>query len=125
MPMRKKKQASPFTGLWHIVSMSQWEEDELNEEGQAFIEIKPGGFGHFQCGLLSGDVDCFETHGDGKPAIEWSWEGVSEMNECSGRGWATLEGDLLQGMIFIHGDDHSDFVAQRAKKQRRPKRRSS
>ena len=26
-------------GRWHIVSMSQWDEDYLNEEVQAFIEF--------------------------------------------------------------------------------------
>ena len=87
--MARKKQQSPFTGLWHIVSMSEWDEDYLNEEGQAVIEIEPGGMGHFQFGLVSGNIDCPETERDGKPAVEWSWEGMAEMDECSGRGWAT------------------------------------
>jgi len=26
-PMARKKQNSPFTGLWHIVSMEMWDED--------------------------------------------------------------------------------------------------
>ena len=30
--MGKKKQESLFTGLWHIVSMSEWDEDYFNEE---------------------------------------------------------------------------------------------
>jgi len=41
------------------------------------------------------------------------------MVECSGRGWATLEGDELKGMIFIHGGDHSDFVARKPRKPQR------
>ena len=43
MPMGKKKQKSPFTGLWHIVSMSGWDEDYFNEEVQAFIEFEANG----------------------------------------------------------------------------------
>ena len=40
----------------------------------------------------------------GRLAIELRQrEGMAEMDECSGRGWATLEGDELRGMIFIHG----------------------
>jgi hypothetical protein len=35
-----------------------------------------------------------------------------------------LEGDELRGMIFIHGGDHSEFVAKRNRQPRtkRPKR---
>ena len=51
--MAKKKQESPFTGLWHIVSMTTWDEDYFNEEVQAFIEFEAdrlfhlGGKTHF------------------------------------------------------------------------------
>jgi hypothetical protein len=31
MPMGKKKQEAPFTGLWHIASVSGWDEDYCNE----------------------------------------------------------------------------------------------
>ncbi len=34
--MVRKKQASPFTGLWHIVSMETWDGDYFHEEIQAF-----------------------------------------------------------------------------------------
>ena len=40
--MAKSKPTSPFTGLWHIVSMSGWETKDLNEEVQAFIEFEEG-----------------------------------------------------------------------------------
>ena len=121
--MGKKKQASPFAGLWHIASMSEWDEDYINEEVQAFIEFEPGGMGHFQFGLVSGNIDYLETQRDGKLAVEWSWEGMAEMDECSGRGWAMVEGDELRGVIFIHGGDHSDFVATKPKKPQRAKRK--
>ena len=121
--MGKKKQESPFTGLWHIASMSEWDEDYINEEVQAFIEFEPGGMGHFQFGLVSGNIDYLETQRDGKLAVEWSWEGMAEMDECSGRGWATVEGDELRGVIFIHGGDHSDFVATRPKQPQRARRK--
>jgi hypothetical protein len=123
MLMGKKRRESPFTGLWHIISMSEWDEDYINEEVQAFIEFEPGGMGHFQFGLVSGNIDSLETQRDGQPAVEWSWEGMAEMEECTGRGWATLEDDELRGMIFIHGGDHSDFVARRSKKPQRARRK--
>src|SRR3954453_5659209 len=42
MAKKKPKPKSPFLGRWHIVSMSQWDEDYLNEEVQAFIEFEEG-----------------------------------------------------------------------------------
>jgi hypothetical protein len=48
VPMGKKKQGSPFTGLWHIIAMSEWDEDYFNEEVRAFIEFEANGTGHFQ-----------------------------------------------------------------------------
>ena len=94
--------------------MPGWDEDYLYEEVRPYIEIEPSGIGHFQFGFVSGDRNCVETQRENKPAIEWSWEGMDEMDECSGRGWATVEGDELRGMIYFYGGDHSDFVARRA-----------
>ena len=119
----KSKSPSSFTGRWRIVSMSAWEDDYLNEEVQVFIEFEENATGHFQFGLVSGNIDSLETQRDGKAAVEWSLESMAEMDECSGRGWAVLENDNLQGMIFIHGSDNSGFVAKRAKKKQGRKRK--
>src|SRR3954447_3549372 len=37
---RKKQQAAGFEGRWHIVSMSEWDEDFINAEEQGYIEFK-------------------------------------------------------------------------------------
>ena len=58
-------------------------------------------------------MDCRETTRDGKPGIEWSWEGNDEMDPAQGRGWAVVEGDRLNGMIFIHLGDESEFEEPR------------
>ena len=50
----KRKPVSPFLGRWHIVSMSTWDDDYLNEEVQAFIEFREHEKGEFQFGLVSG-----------------------------------------------------------------------
>src|ERR1051326_617363 len=65
MPMAKKKQESPFTGLWHVVSMSGWDEDYFNEEVQAFIELEANGTGHFQFGYVHGYMDWRPAHETG------------------------------------------------------------
>ena len=62
---------------------------------------------------------------DGQPAVEWTWEGTdgADMTDVTGRGWAKLDGDDLRGMIVIHLGEESDFVAKRAKEQKRPRRK--
>ena len=111
MAKKKPKLVSPFHGRWHIVSMTEWDEDYLNEEVQAFIEFDDKGGGSFQFGYVQGFMDCRETTRDGKPCIEWSWEGNDEMDPAQGRGWAVVEGDRLKGMIFFHQGDDSGFEA--------------
>ena len=114
MAKKKPKPVSPFHGRWHIVSMTEWDEDYLNEEVEAFIEFDDKGGGSFQFGYVQGTMDCRETTRDGKPCVEWSWEGNDEMDPAQGRGWAVVEGDRLDGMIFFHQGDDSGFVAERA-----------
>ena len=123
MAKKKPKPESPFLGRWHIVSMSNWDEDYINEEVRAFIEFEPDRRGDFQFGYVRGMIDYRDGVRDGKPCVEWSWEGNDEMDPASGRGWAVLEGDGLGGMIFFHQGDDSEFVATRATEKKATKRK--
>jgi hypothetical protein len=113
MARKKSKPRSPLIGRWTIVSMSGWDQDYVNEEVQAFIEIKPAGSGGFHFGYVQGDFDYRDVLRDGKPGVEFSWDGNDEMDPAQGRGWAVLDDDRLKGMIFFHGGDDSDFEAER------------
>jgi hypothetical protein len=113
MPMGKKKQESPFTGHWRIVSMSAWEDDYLDAEEPAYIEFDERGGGEFHFGYVHGQMDCRLGTRDGEVAVEWSWEGNDEMDPAQGRGWAVVRGDELHGMIFFHGGGDSEFVAKK------------
>jgi hypothetical protein len=114
MAKSKSKPVSPFVGRWDIVSMTDLDEDVMNEDVQAYIEFEPQGTGHFQFIYVKGNIDFDETTRDGKPAVEFSWEGHDEMDQASGRGWAVLEGDELEGLIAFHDGDRSGFDAERA-----------
>jgi hypothetical protein len=72
MAKKKSKPRSPFLGRWHIVSMSMWEEDYLNEEVQAFIEFDDKGGGSFQFGYVQGIIDYRGSLRDGQSAAEFS-----------------------------------------------------
>jgi hypothetical protein len=122
MGKAKSEPKSPFEGRWHIVSMTQWDEDFINAEVQGFIEFDAKGGGEFQFGYVRGDMNCRQTTRDGEPAVEWTWDGNDEMDPAQGRGWAVRKGDELHGMIFFHEGDDSGFVARRAE-EKSPKRR--
>jgi hypothetical protein len=119
----KPKPASPISGRWRIVSMSAWEDDYLDEEVQAFFQFEEQGSGSFQFGYIQGLLDWRTTNREGKPAVEFSWEGGdgADGTPLTGRGWGVLEGSELKGMFFIHLGDDSEFVAKRAKALKRPK----
>ncbi|HVX14304.1 MAG TPA: hypothetical protein VHC22_24170 [Pirellulales bacterium] len=125
MVKAKPKPKNCFTGTWHIVSMSAWDEDYLNEEVQAFIEFEPKNSGSFQFGYVQGEIDYRTTSRDGKPAVEFSWEGAdgADGTPLLGRGWATFDGDELSGTIFFHFGDDSDFVAERADEKKRARKK--
>jgi hypothetical protein len=95
---------------------------------QAFFEFEEKGSGSFQFGYVQGLMDCRTSNREGKAAVEFSWEGGdgADGTPLTGRGWAILEGDELQGMFFIHQGDDSEFVAKRvdAPKARKSKKRA-
>ncbi len=115
MPKGKSKPKSPFLGRWRIVSMSAWDEEYIDEEEEGYFEFTDNGWGEFQFGYVHGSMDCCLTTRDGQPTIEWTWDGNDEMDAAQGRGWAMLKGSELHGMIFFHGGDNSEFIANRAK----------
>lgn len=124
MAKAKSQAKNPFTGTWRIVKMSGWDDDYLDEDVQAFIEFKAKNIGSFQFGYVQGGIDYRLTSRDGKAAVEFSWEGGdgADGTPLCGRGWATLDGDDLGGMIFFHSGDDSDFVAQRLGEKKRARK---
>lgn len=124
MAKSKLKLPSPFTGRWHIVTMSAWDESFIDEEEEGYFEFTEKGGGEFHFGYVHGQMDCKPTTRDGQPAVEWTWDGNDEMDPAQGRGWAVVKGDELHGMIFFHGGDDSEFVATKkdGPKPKKPKR---
>jgi hypothetical protein len=102
--MAKKDAAkNPFAGRWRIVSMSAWEDDYLDEEVEAYIEFDAKGVGDFQFGYVQGQIDYRIKTRDGKPAVEFSWEGCdgADGTPLTGRAWAILDSGELHGEFCI------------------------
>ena len=95
--------------------MEQWDQDFVDEEVEGYFEIGANGFGTFQFGLVTGEIDYRVGTKEGNPSIDFSWDGNAEMDSAQGRGWASLEGEELLGMFYFHRGDESAFRARKKK----------
>jgi hypothetical protein len=108
------KKPSPIFGRYRIIEMPDFDEEYVDAEEKAFIQFDPDESGEFHFGLVHGGIDCRKTERDGKPAVEWTWDGNDEHHPAMGRGWAVLQGDgMLEGRIFFHGSDDHAFRAKK------------
>ena len=123
---KRLKTPNPFEGRWRITSMELWDQEFVDAEVEGYLEFGPDGQGSFQFGYVSGEIDYRDAARDGKPGVEWSWDGNDEMDSASGRGWAVIVENKINGVIAFHEGDESEFEAQRKDKPRskskKPKR---
>ena len=110
----KRPTRSRFRGTWRILEMEVWDKDYLDLEVPAYISFGADHMGEFQFGTVHGWIDYRTLERDGRPGIEFSWEGNSEGDQSCGRGWAVLDGAEITGRLFIHRGDDSAFRAQRS-----------
>jgi hypothetical protein len=115
--------------MWHITGMELWDDDYVNMERQAFVEIGPDNIGSFQFGLVRGGLDGYVEAAEGEPSdhrrdpkqlasdrlsdrFMFTWEGFDELDEVSGSGYMRVTGaDEAVGLIKFHGGDRSTFYS--------------
>lgn len=101
-----------LAGRWRIVEMDNWDQDAIDLAEPGFIEFARKRAGEFGFIAVRGWLDCQWSERDGQPFVEFSWEGVDEGDQVSGRGWAALTEDGgLTGHLFFHLGDDSGFRA--------------
>jgi hypothetical protein len=108
---------SKIVGRWRITSMTEWDQDFIDKEVPGYFKFTTDGLGEFHFGYVRCGIDWQSTERDSRPAVEFSFEGMDEMTPTSGRGWAIISGDALDGMIFFHQGDESGFTATKAKRR--------
>jgi hypothetical protein len=118
------KTPKQFRGFWKIESMAQWDTDYIDLVVPGFLDFDDDLVGSFQFGTVVGSLDCRVRQVGAEATLEWSWEGHSDTDPGSGRGFARVEGGNLVGHIFIHQSDDSSFVAVRRTDQPAPRRKS-
>jgi hypothetical protein len=112
---KKKLLPNRFTGSWRITWMAAWDQDFVNAEEQGYFDFTNRNSGEFHFGYVHGSMDCHLSVHEGKPCVEFSWEGNDEMDPVTGRGWAVIDGNQIQGMLFFHGGGESAFRVKKSK----------
>jgi hypothetical protein len=124
--MGKAKPKNWAVGRWSIDSMTMWDTEYIDEEVPGYFEFGANNLGSFQFGYVQGVVDYRVIERDGRPAVEFSFEGGdgADGTPCTGRGWMTLDGDKLTGMFYFHRGDESGIELTRAPaKKTKPRKR--
>ncbi|MBZ0114710.1 MAG: hypothetical protein K8J08_19770 [Thermoanaerobaculia bacterium] len=102
---------SEFVGDWKITEMAEWEQDYVDLVRPGFVRFESNGQGEFQFGTVSGWLEAHLRDSVEAPTLDWSWQGMNDADPGCGRGWVRRKGQVLAGHIFIHGGDHSGFLA--------------
>ena len=80
--------------------MNNWDQEAVDLVKPGFIEFDEDGLGELGFIAVAGELDCRDADRDGRPGVEFSWQGSDEGDEVSGRGWAALNPDgTLEGHI--------------------------
>ncbi len=102
-----------FTGVWDVVASPDFDDDYLRMEVEPYIRLEQQGkqvTGEYHVGLQQGDIDGRlqdDTH------VVFSFEGMDEMEEVSGAGTITLNGDRLTFTLMYHDGDDFTFECER------------
>jgi len=100
--MGKAKATNAVLGRWSIDSMSMWDKDYIDVGTPGYFDFGGNNLGSFKFGYVQGDLDYRLTQRDGKPAVEFSFEGgdAADCSPCSGRGWLTMASPRLNCAVI-------------------------
>ena len=101
-------------GVWRIVDTELWDLDDLDLLEPAHVTLEADGLRALRLLAMEADLDYRIVERDGRPAVEFSFDGSDEGDRISGRGWAILDGEQLRGRLFLHRGDDSGFTASRS-----------
>ena len=103
-----------YEGVWHIMEMDVWDNEYMNMEVQAYIEINNDGTGEFQFGLVKAYMNYKLRNREDKNVMEFRFSGSDELDSISGIGWLKLIKDgLMEGEFSFGLGDDSGFIARR------------
>lgn len=102
-----------FSGVWEIVSSSDFDDAYLHEEVAPYLTLKQAGkrvTGTYHVGLQQGSID---GRLQSDKFVFFSFEGMDEHHEVNGAGRLTLRGDQLTFVLMYHQGDDFTFECKR------------
>ncbi|HPZ09600.1 MAG TPA: hypothetical protein PL110_15970 [Candidatus Eremiobacteraeota bacterium] len=100
-----------YLGNWHIYQMDII---DVETDVKAVIRINQNRLGHFEIGMVSGEIDGKVTYYPDGKRFEFSWIGINEKDRASGWGWLKKKDkDSVEGYVKIHLGDELKFLARR------------
>jgi hypothetical protein len=109
------RRINPYIGKWRIIEMELWDQDFIDMETEGYFQFDKDEMGHFQFGLVQGQIDYRIEKVGGIERLEFSWEGQDENDETLGRGWAIIKNNYIEGRFYFHLGDDSEFKAKKIK----------
>jgi hypothetical protein len=100
-----------YLGMWRIKEMELWDQSVVDTEGPGRMEFRKDGTGSIHFGAVRVEMDYKVEKQAGKEKIEFTFEGMDEGTPASGRGWAGINGQEMNGRIYFHFGDDSGFKA--------------
>ena len=89
--MTERSTPAAFLGAWRIDTMELWAKDAIELLGPGAFIFEDEAIGEFRFIAVRGWMDCRFDQRDGKPLVEFSWQGKDERDDASGRGWAVID----------------------------------
>jgi hypothetical protein len=114
-----------FLGAWRIDTMELWAKDAIELLGPGTFIFDDEAFGEFRCIAVRGWMDCRFGDRNGRPLVEFSWQGKDERDDASGRGWAiidetgTLGGESTSIRAMIRRSPRRAWQADRERRRER------
>jgi len=109
---------SRFTGEWQITRIELLPTDELDLLGPAHFYFDRNGEGRARFAMLKAELGCCQ-YGcrEGRPSVDFSWNGSDGGARVNGRGWAWIQEDgTLEGHFLIQGGEATAFWAKKPEK---------
>lgn len=102
-----------YTGVWRITEMSMWDRDFIDLVAPGHLAVKRNGTGTFAFGAMEAEVGCRIERFADEERLAFSFADWDEGDEESGRGWAVVDGNSMDGWFSFHLGDESTFKAKR------------
>ncbi|MHB8245613.1 MAG: hypothetical protein ACYDGN_09720 [Acidimicrobiales bacterium] len=111
---KSRRASTALVGRWRIVEMDLWAQEDVDLVARGFIDFERDHMGGLGFIAVQGGLDWRDAPRDGRPGVEFSWDGFNEGDPATGHGCAVVEEDgSLRGHIFFHLGDDSGLRAER------------